>query len=429
VPGSGGGGRPIGAGNGAVVALAGKAVERAPRPQPTDPLFAQVGIESRQPIACQSAYNFHSTKRLRNNQVVSVVFLPQNDLLYQCGLVERVMMSAAKPRIVYIVGAGLSAGLKFPTIGNLLYRMWPKLEAAGLADDIADVIRFHHPDFNCTHEDTFVDVEKFLSEMKANEQLFDSSRPATGNFTTEELQLRRKNFLLEMARWFHKLQATSLKNPPDWLTQLVDQMKQEQAQIISFNWDLILDEMLFGDKLRRKHYGLTNWRTGVRLIKPHGSLNWFEEKNGRHLKAEKKFVLKGKRANRVYAFKPYRAPSSKRRDYLPLIVPPVLNKEFEGRLFQRLWQETVSVLSTASEVRFLGYSLPAADFHARFILRCGFHNQEHGELDANGGRKHATGRAKVTIVDPEPAVAARIEAAVGWSCDYAQGTLEDWLKA
>lgn len=338
-------------------------------------------------------------------------------------------MAPAKPRIVYIVGAGLSAGLKFPTIGNLLERIWPRLRRAGLADELADVIRFHHPNFNPMLPATFINVEQLLSEMKANEQLFDSSRPATGTFTSVELEHRRQGFLLEMAGWFHELQASALEHPPVWLTQLVDRMKRERAQIISFNWDLVLDEMLFGDDLRRRSYGLDGRGAEVRLLKPHGSLNWFEETSGRHLKAAKKFRLTGKSPDRVFAFKPYRAPTSTRRSYMPLIVPPVLNKEFEGPLFQSLWQESVSLLSTASEVRFLGYSLPQADFHARFILRCGFHNQEHGELNASGRRKSATGRAMVTIVDLEPSVAPRIEDAVGWPCHFAHSTIEDWVNA
>jgi len=336
-------------------------------------------------------------------------------------------MPITRPRIVYIVGAGLSAGLKFPTIGNLLEQIWPRLQQAGLSNELADVIRFHHPSFNPTLPTTFINVEQLLSEMKANEQLFASSRPATGSFTSVQLEHRRQSFLLEMADWFHELQATVSKNPPAWLAKLVDRMTQEHAQIISFNWDLVLDEMLFGNSLCRRSYGLDGGPSTVRLLKPHGSLNWFEEASGRHLKAAKKFRLSGTKPGRVYALKPYRAPTSSRRNYMPLIVPPVLNKEFEGPLFQHLWQETVSMLSTASEVRFVGYSLPQADFHARFILRCGFHNQEHGELDAKGRRRTATGRAMVTIVDSEPSVAPRIEDAVGWPCQYARGTVEDWV--
>lgn len=340
-------------------------------------------------------------------------------------------MAKEQSRVVYVVGAGLSAGLNFPTINNLLPEIWPSLEAANLADDLAEVIRFHHPDFNSSIKDTFPDIETLLSEMRANEQLFGSSRPATGNFTSQELNVRRQSLLLEMVDWFHNLQKDALKSPPAWLAQLIQEMKEEKAQIISFNWDLVLDELLSGTGLTKSFYGLGAGKKGVRLLKPHGSLNWFEQRTGKHLRSAKKVTLVGKEKDAIYAFKQFRAPKSKKsppRTYMPLVVQPVLNKEFDGSLFEKLWQNVVSVLSTATEVRFLGYSLAMADFHARFILRCGFHNQIHGELSNNGSRNAATGQAKVTIVDPDEEVGPRIEKMVGWSCTFHNQTIENWLE-
>lgn len=50
----------------------------------------------------------------------------------------------------------------------------------------------------------------------------------------------------------------------------------------------------------------------------------------------------------MYTFLPYRAPITKiERKYTPLIVPPVHLKEFDKSIFTALWQETVTVLSTA----------------------------------------------------------------------------------
>jgi hypothetical protein len=334
---------------------------------------------------------------------------------------------AVKKKIVYVIGAGFSVSLGFPTINNLLVRIWDRLISDGSADLLADLIRFHHPAFNPTLQDTFVNVERLLSEMKANEELFDSSRPATGSFTSLELNRRRRTLLLAISTWFHELQKRSLKSPPLWLSTLVQKMIDEDAQIISFNWDLILDQLLFGNKLSPQNYALTDDPSGPRLIKPHGSLNWYEQAAGRHLKKEKSFLLFGSDANAVYAFKPYRAPKSSARTYMPLIVPPVFNKDFTDPLFRPLWREAVAVLSTASEVYFLGYSLADADFHARFILRCGFYNQENGMVLASGGRSKPTGRASVTVVDPARLVKKRISDVVGWPITFANKTVEDWI--
>lgn len=328
-----------------------------------------------------------------------------------------------------MIGAGLSAGLRFPTVQNLLPQLWPRLIDAGIDTEIAEVIRFHHPDFNAARLDTFPTIEALLSEMKANADLFHSTRPAVGNFTSEHLESRRGELLHAIAEWFHELKSSALGPAPSWLSALVSAMQSEGATVVSFNWDLVLDELLFGEELGKASYGLDRRRKGVRLLKPHGSLNWYQAATAEPLKSTKKFPLAGTGTNRVYAFRPLRAPiSAKGRNYMPLIVPPVFSKQFEGPLFQRLWQEMVRALSSASEVRFLGYSLAEADFHARFVLRCGFHNQENGELIGESGRLPPTGRAKVVVVDPADGPFKRIHNVVGWECEPHKKTIEEWIE-
>lgn len=327
-------------------------------------------------------------------------------------------------RIVYVVGAGLSAGLGFPTIHDLLPKLWPRLISTGLDADLAKVIRFHHPEFNADRTDTFPDIETLLSEMDANIHLFNSSRPLTGNFTRDDLLNIQQDMLLEMGAWFH---AINSQKKPKWLTILVEKMREEQACIVSFNYDLVLDSLIFGAELSKESYGFGIQDSGVCLLKPHGSLNWFHEKRNRHIKDEKRFELAGSGEDSIFVFKPFREPKSKHdRKYMPLIVPPVYSKRFEGPVFESLWQRTVSAISTATEVRFLGYSLPRADFHARFILRCGFYNQEHGEL-IEGGRAAPSGRSAVTIVDKGVEGPKRIRDAVGIPCRTRKMTIEDWV--
>jgi hypothetical protein len=325
-----------------------------------------------------------------------------------------------------VIGAGFSAGLGFPTIKSLLPAVWKRLDSDD-ADRLAAIVRFHHPDFDPSVDDAFPNIEQLLSEMKANEDLFPASRPATGSFTVGRLRTSRKKLLLAIAEWFHDIQSKALSDTPQWLSKISARMRSENAQIISFNWDLVLDQLLFGDQLSPGNYGLVKGSSGPRLIKPHGSLNWYEQVNGKRLKADKTFPLFGTGKNAVLAFKPYRAPISARRRYMPLIVPPVFNKDFTDPLFQPLWREAVSILSTASEVNFLGFSLADADFHARFILRCGFHNQIDGELLAVGKRSKPTGPAKVVVVDPCAQSRTNIERVVGWEIEQQNMKVQDWV--
>lgn len=331
-------------------------------------------------------------------------------------------------RVVYVVGAGLSAGLGFPTISNLLWGLWPRLVAAGYADDLEEVIRFHHPRFDPVNPKSFPNIETLLSEIQANAALFEASRPATGGFTSGELDRRQTSLMFELAVWFHELKATALAHPPAWLTELVRAMRDEAAQVVSFNWDLVLDELLFGAALDQSSYAFGPDMGGPRLIKPHGSLNWYSHREGKRLPDHKRFTLCGSGRDEVHAFKLFRAPLSSRHRYMPMIVPPVYAKTFEGEPSRSLWRETVAVLGTATEVRFLGYSLPDADFHARFILRCGFHNQTSGAIAAGGDRLPATGPARVTIVDPWQEAHTRITAAVGRRCHSHRQTIADWIS-
>nr|WP_232117600.1 hypothetical protein [Luteimonas sp. XNQY3] len=328
---------------------------------------------------------------------------------------------------MYVVGAGLSAGLGFPTIQNLLPQLWKRLDKS-TASDLTKVVRFHHPNFDPARIGPFPTIEELLSEMKANADLFQSTRPAAGGFTSDKLEDRQSRLLYALATWFHELKKDALRAKHDWLDHLVAAMKGERAAIVSFNWDLVLDELLFGEELDKASYGFDARSTGVRLIKPHGSLNWYQGDTARPLKQEKKFALGGKGNSAVFAFRPMREPkSTKGRRYMPLIVPPVYAKQFEGPVFRRLWQETVSVLSTATEVRFLGFSLAHADFHARFVLRCGFYNQVHGQLKSDGTRECPTGPSTVVVVDPSAEAYKRIRGVVGSDCTFHQQTLEAWI--
>jgi hypothetical protein len=329
---------------------------------------------------------------------------------------------------VYAIGAGFSAGLGYPLTSDLLFRLWPRLEKK-FREDLSRVIRFHHPGFNEELFGTYPNVEELLSEMLVNEKLFTASRPYEGNFTLKELQSLQRDLLLRIGDWFHDL-AKEVSWTSGWLHQFRERVYEENAALISFNWDLVLDRLLFGDGLGIGSYWLGGGDSPV-LLKPHGSLNWFEHEQGQHIADDKRFeVFTSKGEDKVYAFRHYRAPSSKKeRIYTPLIVPPVHLKEFGKPIFNSLWRETVSVLSRAKKVVFLGYSMPANDLHVQFIMRCGFYNQTEGMPTRGRKRTAGTGAADVVIVNPDQSAARRIAAVVGSTpqCRWISLPVGDWV--
>ena len=302
--------------------------------------------------------------------------------------------------------------------------------------DLEQVIRFHHPGFDPARFTSFSNVEQLLSEMQVNEQLFNASRQYEGKFTKAKLKTLQRDLLLEIADWFHEI-STSVKPSATrikWLKKFRDQVNAENAAIISFNWDLILHELLFGDEIDGTSYGFVETKKDAAiLLEPHGSLNWFEDKQGTFLKSDKSEPIFGERGNEaIYAFLRFRAPvSNSGRIYIPLIIPPVYLKNFEKPVFRVLWNNCTAALSKAKKVVFLGYSMPTADLHAQFILRCGFHNQHEGELTKAKKRKTATGPAKVIIVNPDPGAANRIPAIAEptHQCEWISTPVGDWIEA
>ena len=317
-------------------------------------------------------------------------------------------------RRVYVIGAGFSEGLGYPLMKDILARLWDYVDDHEFKRRMVRVMKFYYPDFRGTN---FPNVEELLSRMVVNEQLLNSSRQYEGEFTKEELRNLQHILLLKVSEWFHDIlkRANPSRTGFGWLHDFRDRIIREDAVIISFNWDLVLDQLLLGDNLNASGYGLSRTLSeGPVLLKPHGSLNWFEKNPGRFITDKKRIrIFYRKRSTSVYAFREFRAPvSTTDREYPPLIVPPVYSKDFTKPVFATLWQNCTNFLSTASRVTFVGYSMPATDLHAQLIMRCGFDNQLKARLTR--ARRGSPARpAEVVVIDPNPETARRIRTMVG----------------
>jgi len=334
--------------------------------------------------------------------------------------------------VVYVVGAGFSAGLGYPLTKDLLNEVWKRLDASSQRR-LAKVIKFHHPAFDPSVATSFPNIEQLLTEISVNLELFDASRPIEGNFKKPELEAAKDSLLWEMAEWFHEIYKRAQSTP--WLAAFGERLEANSAAIVSFNWDLILDHLLLDDGIDGSGYGLTKeLAAGPVLLKPHGSLNWYNSRDVKHVaKSQRVAIFDDQRpTDRVEAFRsprPIRSKVGKR--YNPLLIPPTFLKDFKRPIFQRLWNNCTNVLSTPKTLIFLGYSLPTADLHAQFIFRCGFHNQFEGRLKPTRGRFRPTGPADVIIVNPDEGAAKRIRkvAGPGVDCEWICSTVEDWVAA
>ena len=330
-----------------------------------------------------------------------------------------------RPNTVYIIGAGFSKEFGYPLTRNLLH-----LLPNGINDELKQIICFHYPSWDARTE-TLPDIEELLTALSANEELL-PHLVAGGKFKKQSVRTARNHLLREISDWFHDIHQGRSSREKGLLQQFLEQHARHATSIISFNWDYELDRELFDDKPSAQDYGI---RDGAKqrptLLKPHGSLNWYVESSVTHVKQDRLVcIYKGsekKDAESVYRFLRWRAPKSKRREYIPWIAPPTHFKRFRHPMLRLLWNRSVQMLSRATKVYFLGYSQPEADWHSRYILRCGFYNQEHG-VPLNGTRRKPTGRATVTVVNPDAGAFRRIEQTVGWRCEWLPSTVEHWLN-
>lgn len=305
---------------------------------------------------------------------------------------------------VYIIGAGFSVGLGYPLLRNLLEYVWSDIPS----DDkttITNVIKFHNPNFEPNHPFTFPDIESLLTQFEANIELFDHTRRVEGNFQKSQLINARDILLIEMAKKFHSTNKNiSMKKYP-WLKVFREKILSDKSTIISFNYDLVIEKILFKEGLGPTNYGFPFEPKETQILKPHGSLNWFKQNDSTgRLKKDRRQILLDK--DDVAMFNYARHPKSKiGRRYTPHLIPPTFTKKFNGEVYKTTLQNSVATLSKARNVYFLGCSLPKSDFHSQFMIRCGLHNQIEGEILKNGKRKKPIGAANIIVVNPDKSAA------------------------
>src|SRR5258708_24810344 len=104
----------------------------------------------------------------------------------------------------------------------------------------------------------------------------------------------------------------------------------------------------------------------VTVLKPHGSIDWFRGKD-----LSKKLLKRTEKLDdevRLYAHFNF-SKHPELSHVQPVIVPPVANKSFEYDCLKKTWRSIYQAVADATELFFIGYSLPKEDQFARLVLR------------------------------------------------------------
>lgn len=177
--------------------------------------------------------------------------------------------------------------------------------------------------------------------------------------------------------------AAAQTDPPDWLTKLVGYWEYTSATVITFNYDTLVE--LAWLKENRDHWWARLYpipltpiaqrtsavlggddypRDGMRLLKPHGSLNWsYSGPDSPPNDLVYDAGIKGG-AWSVDGISPfYEGAEEMAADLEPMIVPPVAvkNPYYGNRTLQAIWRLTAEALAGAEELVIMGFGMPISD--------------------------------------------------------------------
>ena len=149
--------------------------------------------------------------------------------------------------------------------------------------------------------------------------------------------------------------------------------RDDSTILISLNYDTVLEHALNEARIRwhyrNVHSMVPRDPRSIRVLKPHGSLNWRFRGNVPSVWIDTAYALApvGSESYEVNRFKE------------AMIIPPTQIKQVITvaqtqspkvvQLFRAIWKEMVDVLAAASRVFVIGYSFPPTDLHLHTLFR------------------------------------------------------------
>ncbi len=301
---------------------------------------------------------------------------------------------------IFILGAGSSiahANGKYPNIRNFFRfanelgigsnNEFPQLENYG--NNLLGKMIFG------LHANTDIDIEDLLTNIE-----IDIERKPT-----LELMMAREQLLKLIRNILNVLEISFVRQEIQGEYALFVNNLASNDTVISFNWDIMLDNLLKRQIILDNRYGLVKnndeqlngqywnfildisalgemtWhRMGINLpyllkddrnkgyyLKVHGSIDWFYCRNNTCRAAHKVFPVRTiiPPADNL----PYHCADC--YELLePLIIPPILNKGYNTYpTLRSIWNLAAQELFLTDEIVVWGYSLPPTDFHSKWLLR------------------------------------------------------------
>jgi hypothetical protein len=250
---------------------------------------------------------------------------------------------------------------------------------------------------------------------------------------------------------------------PEWLLELLSAAHHTRATLITFNYDTLIEclvdtptgilgnpneygEVWQGVSWTELTGGLPPWAPGdaplassrvesVRLLKLHGSLNWYWQPGDISGISVARRPLPGHFAKPV----PY-TEEQRRRDVpgrAPFVVPPAASKSeyYSNPITKEMWTQAAERLAGAQRVVFMGYSFPPTDVTFTNMLRASIQESDCDIVIADHDPTPVQRRLTELGISQErihigPSGPDAIKTLVqSWTLALSQATLDDFSPA
>jgi hypothetical protein len=265
---------------------------------------------------------------------------------------------------VFVFGNGISQIFGVPNTNQLLSAY---VGGATECPNLVKAVKYLYPDFEI-QKTMFPGIEDLMGKIVSGIGLFKmievtpAIRPQTLTLANREVHK-----LLLQRLWTASTQG-NLANSA--LQQFAD-IVQPQDTIITLNWDVLVERVL---TLKRKSWGYIRQANQISILKLHGSINWFSNRNAiPHMKR----AMPGR--NSIYGVMQW--------DRIPnltltaidscILVPPTPTKTIGDRNVEAIWNDAYNALRNANSIFCIGYSMPITDDLVRLLLRRGLVYNRH----------------------------------------------------
>lgn len=326
---------------------------------------------------------------------------------------------------VFIIGAGVSASCGIAVANRIFRESMTKLVQtdSSKAARIHKLLRYLYPNFD-ERLRNYPNMEDFLNLLEMAKRFNTEEFIQSELWSKGKLQYVETTTLQAVTDYIWSLMGDKEKQYP--VRDFVRQNLRPGDTIITFNWDLTIERAL--EEYPRDPgflYGYSNDRVENQfsLLKPHGSIDWFQRKALRKLESEAE--VGNLDSELCYYPKFDRADNSDLARILPVIVPPVASKEFKFEYLKRTWRFVFRAVSDAIELHIIGYSLPREDQFARLVFRRAIRNN----IEKASRRNEKP--VKVLVVNPDPGTEGIFSRLVGRGVedfDFREAYFEDYVE-